>query len=69
MTVCMLSLRPSVGSSSVYRGPAAKDGEGRIWLRASFVVAGGVVGLFGLLFVAFLLLEYVLVPVVRLFAA
>jgi hypothetical protein len=68
VTVCMLSLRSPV-DSSVYRGAAVENGVGRVWLRASLVVAGVVVGLFGLLFFAFLLLEYVLGPVVRAFAA
>ena len=68
-TVCELSLRPSAGSSPLYRGTAAKDGAGRVWLRASLVVAGVVVALFGLLFVAYLLIEYVLLPVVRLLAS
>lgn len=68
-TVCRLSLRPPAASPSVYRGPAAQDGAGRIWLRASLIMAGAVAGLFGLLFAAFLLFEYVLVPVVKLFAS
>ena len=68
VAVCMASLRPPAVSPA-YRGTAAKDGTGRILLRTSFIVAGVVAGLFGLLFAAFLLLEYVLAPLVRLFAS
>lgn len=65
-TVCRLSLRSSVVSRPVYRGTAVEDGTDRVWLRASLVVASVVAGLFGLLFFAFLVFEYVLGPVVRL---
>ena len=68
VAVCASSLRPPVVSSA-YRGTAAKDGTGRVLLRTAYVVAGVVAGLFGLLYAAFLLLEYVLGPVVRMFAA
>ena len=66
-TVCRASLRPSAITPSIYRGTA--DGVGRVWVRASLLVAGVVAGLFGLLFFAFLTLEYVLVPVVKLFVS
>ncbi len=68
-TVCRASLRPSAVTPSVYRGTAPADGTGRVWVRASLLVAGVVAGLFGLLFFAFLTLEYVLVPVVKLFVS
>ena len=68
VAVCVASLRPPAVPSA-YRGAAAKDGTSGILLRTSFVLVGVVVGLFGLLFVAFLLLEYVLAPLVRLFAS
>lgn len=68
-TVCRLSLRPPAASPSVYRGTGTQDGAGRIWLKTSLIMAGAVAGLFGLLFVAFLLFEYVLVPVAKLFAS
>lgn len=65
-TVCRVSLRPSAVTPSVYRGNAAEDGAGSVWLRASLIVAGVVAGLFGVLFFAFLVFEYVLAPVVKL---
>ena len=64
--VCRLSLRPPAAPPSVYRGTGTQDGAGRIWLRTLLIMAGAAAALFGLLFVAFLLFEYVLVPVVKL---
>ena len=69
LTVCRVSLRPSAVSPSVYRGAAPKDGADRVWLKASLIVAGVVAGLFGVLFFAFLVFEYVLTPVVKLFVS
>ena len=68
VAVCTSSLRPPAVSSA-YRGTAAKDGTGKVLLRASYVVAGVVAGLFGLLYAVFLLLEYVVGPVVRILAS
>ena len=69
MAVCTFSLRPPAVSSA-YRGTAAKDGTGKkVLLRASYVVAGVVAGLFGSLYAVFLLLEYVVGPVVRILAS
>lgn len=65
-TVCRVSLRPSAVTPSIHRGTAAGAGPGRVWLRASLIVAGVVAGLFGVLFFAFLVFEYVLAPVVKL---
>ena len=65
-TVCGLSLRSPVRSTSAYRSTVPEDGTGRVWLRASFIVAGVVAGLFGLFFFASLMIEYVLAPIVRL---
>ncbi|QIN80153.1 hypothetical protein GBA65_18340 [Rubrobacter marinus] len=68
-TLCGLSLRLPASSRPAYRGTADRDGGDRIWLRTALIVVGAAAGLFGLLFFAFVLFEYVLVPVVEIFAS